>query len=141
MSDLCPTCSNDPCICEKDAAIEQPQDVVINTFDNLAGRPDSATIESWKATYGEINLLGLSEDEMYIYRTVPRLEFKNLSSTAKDEDSFAEMLVQRCVLWPKLGLEFNVASKGGTIGCLKEAILQTSNFLDPRVVMSLVRKL
>ena len=48
MSDLCPTCSNDPCICEKDAAIEQPQDVVINTFDNLAGRPDSATIESWK---------------------------------------------------------------------------------------------
>ncbi len=144
---ICELCLQDPCACldasteMSPPAAEVPRDLLLETFETNTQRPNASAISAWKATFGEINLLALTEDEMYIYRTVNRLEFKQISAMAKDENSFDEMLVQRCVLWPKLGVEFNMASKGGTIPSLKEAILQTSNFLDPRVVMSLVRKL
>ena len=144
---ICEVCGLNPCTCVEAAPMDMetpvvpPKDLLMDTFENLGDKPNQATIDAWKTTFGEINLLALTEKEMYIYRTVNRLEFKQLSTTAKDENSFDEMLVQRCVLWPKLGVEFNMVSKGGTIGCIKEAILQTSNFLAPQVVMSLVREL
>jgi hypothetical protein len=122
---------------------DEPQvDPVLTGFEDLADKPSAAQVDQWKQIFGDVYLLALDADEMYVWRPLRRMEYKTLlQDTKNDEMIFEEQVVSKCVPWPKLGIEFNAASKAGTIKSLATAIMEGSNFMDPRVVLSLVRKL
>jgi hypothetical protein len=120
---------------------EQNRDLVMEEFGTIEGKPDASQIEQWKQQHEEVSLVGLSAEEMYIFRPIRRIEWKALRSAASDEENFKEAVVGKAVLWPKIGLGWFASSRAGTTDTLYELILLNSNFLSPDMAVALVRKL
>lgn len=116
-------------------------DPVMLAWGASENRPDEAKIEEWKGMYGEVYLLALDEEEMYIWRPLARHEYKALMQAVQNEAIFMEQVVQKCVIWPMITPEWLMGGKAGTVSTLHGVIMEGSNFLPPEVAMTLVRKL
>lgn len=107
--------------------------------------PSEAQIEQWKQQFGEVHLSVFSDDELYIYRPLKRLEWKEVQKQlAQEQDPFKqeELLVDRCVLWPVRGdVPLSLLVKAGTVTTLHEQIMHSSNFLPPQVALNLTQRL
>ena len=121
---------------------EDPRvDPVMLAWGANENKPNDAMIAEWKGLYGEIFLLALDEDEMYVWRPLARHEYKALMQPVQHEHIFMEQVVQKCVIWPMITPEWLMGGKAGTVSTLHGVIMEGSNFLPPEVAMTLVRKL
>lgn len=104
--------------------------------------PSTETIDSFKATHGDIFLSALTDDEVFIFRTLTRREHRKLTSDINQgifpPESLEEQVVDFCVLWKSIT---DLELKAGTIPSLFEQIMQNSNFLAPQLLSNLVTKL
>lgn len=116
-------------------------DIVLKAFDDKSGKPDQTEIDAWKQQFGEVFLIAFDEDDMYVWRPINRLEYKQMIQSVQSEAAFQEAIVQKCVLWPIIGPEWLSAGKAGTIPTLHAVIMEGSNFLEPAMAVTLVRKL
>src|SRR5579863_2839133 len=133
---------------------------------DLPDAPDQVQLDKWKAQFGNIYVSGFSETELFIWRPLNRVEYKQLQiaqqieaainqlgdkatpdevkskvTTAIDaEFKREEKLVSQCLLWPKLTPE-ELAQKAGTVPSLLEQITANSNFLSPQQASLLVMRL
>ena len=113
----------------------------------FAESPDSQQIEQWKQIHGEVLCSGLSETELYVFRSITREEFVNLQAhiaQLKEQVNNFEIevkIVETCVLWASPPGIDALAKKAGTYSTLHEQILQASNFMNPAYVSQLVIKL
>lgn len=119
------------------------QDFIIETFRQLETRPSDDEIEHFKANVGNVYLLGLSEEENFVFRPLKRLEWRALVTKIQklDEMKQAEAICMKACLWPKLDQHNINVLTAGAIETLKEAILNMSNFMPPETAMQLLRKL
>jgi len=117
------------------------QDIVMKAFDEKKNKPAQSQIDAWKQQFGEVFLIAFDEDEMYVWRPINRLEYKQMIQSVQNEAAFQEAMVQKCVLWPNIGPEWLAGGKAGTIPTLHAVILEGSNFLEPAMAVTLVRKL
>lgn len=132
----------------------------------LPDAPDQAQLDRWKAQFGNIYVSGFSETELYIWRALNRVEYKEMqiaqqleaaltqmsekpdeaevsqkvTSAIDSEFEHEEKLVAGCLLWPKLTVE-ELRVKAGTVPSLLEQITQNSNFLSPQQASMLVMRL
>lgn len=120
---------------------EDRLDPVMVAWEANERKPNEAQVEEWKGMYGEVFLLALDEEEMYIWRPLARHEYKQLMQAIQNEALFMEQVVQKCVIWPNLTPEWMMGGKAGTVSTLHGVIMEGSNFLPPEVAMTLVRKL
>lgn len=125
---------------EEEQQAEGP-DIVMKAFDDNKRKPAQSQIDAWKQQFGEVFLIAFDEDEMYVWRPINRLEYKQMIQTVQNEAAFQEGIVQKCVLWPDIGPEWLSAGKAGTIPTLHAVIMEGSNFLEPAMAVTLVRKL
>lgn len=116
-------------------------DIVMQAFDDKDNRPPQADIDAWKQQFGEVFLIAFDEDDMYVWRPINRLEYKQLIQNVQNEAAFQEAIVQKCVLWPNVGATWMSGGKAGTIPTLHAVIMEGSNFLEPAMAVTLVRKL
>ena len=102
-------------------------------------------VERWQGMYGKIYAVVLDEDEIFIYRSFTRIEYRAMMQTIQEsskreevdkEDLFDELVVQKCLLWPTIGPDFGSTSKGGTIPTLAQAISFKSHFIPPQAVLA-----
>jgi len=124
----------------KEEVAEGP-DIVLKAFDDRKDKPDQTQIDAWKQQFGEVFLIAFDEDDMYVWRPINRLEYKQMIQNVQSEAAFQEGIVQSCVLWPTIGPEWLSAGKAGTIPTLHAVIMEGSNFLEPAMAVTLVRKL
>jgi hypothetical protein len=120
---------------------EERVDPIMQNWESRSAGPDDGKIAQWKERYGEIYLMSFDPDDQYVWRPITRLEYKNIIQSAKDDPHYMEMVVQRCVLWPPIGVENLAGGKAGTIPTLHSVIMEGSNFLEPDQAVMLVRKL
>ncbi len=133
---------------------------------NLPNAPDQPTIDAWKAKYKDVFVSGFSEEEIFIWRSINRVEYKKFqieqqainalqqnTNSGSPQDvkaqvavaidtqyAMEENLVANCILWPKLTPE-ELSAKAGTIPSLLEQIMQNSNFMTPAQASVLVMRL
>lgn len=155
---LCPLCEKDPCTCgvtESTVEVETRQtatedtesrsegrDQILQDFEKIPDKPTPQQIAAWKQQYGDVYLFGFRAEEIYVWRPLLRLEYRQLRSNSSiTEDLLKEEIVRRCVLWPRLAPEFMSVCKAGTIDTLFEVIMHGSNFVDPILAVELVRRL
>jgi len=120
------------------------EDIIMNGFKALGGKPSDEMIEEWKKVHGKIFTIGFDSDEYYVFRPLKRLEWRNLTAQlAKqpDESKRQEAICIRSVLWPKLDPMVINNGLAGSVSSLYEVILQASNFLAPQEALACVRKL
>ena len=123
---------------------------------SLPGGPSEADLEKLKQTVGDIYVLPFSDTEAYIWRPLKRFEYKQVvqsiaqtrqahlekgSNPPDLEQAMEDMVVQRCVVWPKVTADHLQFGNAGTIPTLYEAIMRASHFVPPAVALENVRKL
>jgi len=119
-------------IIEEQQNIERKQDDIPKGSERIfEGGPTRDMIENWKRQYGDIYMTKF-DSETFIWRTLTRLEFKNLLNTEGDQTEWyrEERLAELCVLWP---LDYNhekiIDGKAGTPAILADQIMNKSGFM------------
>ena len=101
--------------------------------------PSQQHINSWKAQHGQnsVHCMALGEDDIYIFTHLKRGQWQKIQEiiakaaeigNSEAEDKLKEKVIQHCVLWPTLTLEFFYNSKAGVIDSLYQVILLNSYF-------------
>lgn len=127
---------------------------------NFEGAPSDREVEIWRDRHGDVFVTLFTDDEVFIWRTVRRLEYKNIMSMVAQADQavaktqgaaanidegrnarFIEELCKRCVLWPEINADQLSFSKAGSFDALANLILEASNFIPHGLAMRLTRKL
>jgi hypothetical protein len=87
-------------------------------------------LAEWKTKFGEVYLAKFSPEELYVYRPMRRLEYKQIMAVGQgDNKSFAEeKVVQMCVVWPAMEPTKMAVLKAGTVSTLVDLIMACSNF-------------
>jgi hypothetical protein len=104
--------------------------------------PDEAILEAWKSTYGKFFISSiLGDDTIFLWRTINRTEYKQLINTgvAKNQNSYEDAIVRKCVLWPKVTSEAMAGSDAGVVPTLAKQILYKSGFVSDQVALSLIK--
>lgn len=119
--------------------------------ENFPNPPTQEMMDRWRANYGSVYMIALSDDEIFIFRPIKRQEYKQLMAmlgeiagknpNVNPDDMLEEKLCEKCVLWPALGAEFGSFSKAGNIPTLAGVIREASNFIPNQLAVRLVRKL
>lgn len=95
------------------------------------GGPTESQVESWKRQFnGNVYLTAFSENEVYIWRTLDRYEYKIIAAQPNTDPLMREeMICEMCVLWPEnFNYEKQAKTKAGTVSVLAEQIMEASNF-------------
>ncbi len=123
--------------------VEVPKNVrLAQMLAKFQNAPTADQIEELKATYGEIFLSAITEDEIFLFRTVRRGEWRDMQLAVRggqlDELGQEELVVNTCVLWKSVP---DLSKKAGTLSTLAEQIMQNSNFMSSGQASMLVGKL
>lgn len=98
-------------------------------------------MDQWKAQYGDVHYSVFDEEEIYIWRPINAFEYRNITKSTKNEESFQESIVRKCVIHPTFTVESLNSGKAGTIPTLFQQVMYCSNFLPPEDALAIVRKL
>ncbi len=130
---------------------QQEQEYEVSDISELAAEllsyedaPDEALLEAWKSTYGKFFVSSiLGDDVIFIWRTLNRTEYKQLanSGVVKNQNSYEEAVIRKCVLWPKVSQEGMAASDAGVVPTLAKQILFKSGFVSEQMALSLIKVL
>lgn len=128
-----------------ETATEPTKPSIFEKIEQFPGAPSKAQIENWKATHGDVFVSSMPiSGNIYIYRPISRLEWKNLQSIAPANADPAwadEQIVTRCVLFPAMTVDKIAGSLAGTVETLAKQILSSSDFYDDNIAISLIHKL
>lgn len=96
----------------------------------FAGGPTRNKVEEWKQKYGEIFSIEFGDDT-YIYRSINRMEYKNILNTEGNATRFwrEERMTELAVLWPEDYDNNDIAEgKAGVPTVLSEWVMRSSGF-------------
>jgi len=117
-------------------------DPIMAAFEKMENGPSKEQIELWKNEHnGEVYISAFDEDEIYVWRPLYRLEYKNIIKMVKDPIMADEKMLEKCLLFPRVTPEFLSMTKAGTIETMAAQIREVSNFVNPETAIGLVRKL
>jgi len=94
------------------------------------GGPTRNKVEEWKQKYGEIFSIEFGDDT-YIYRSINRMEYKNILNTEGNATRFwrEERMTELAVLWPQDYDNNDIAEgKAGVPTVLSEWVMRSSGF-------------
>lgn len=105
--------------------------------------PMISQLEAWKGYHKSLYVSKISNEsnEYYVWRTLKRNEFKQLSAngTFSDEEKANEILVEKCVLYPQVTQAWRLTSDAGVITTLGKQIAYKSGFVSPQEALSLIK--
>ncbi len=126
---------------------------ILELLQNAEDAPTDAQINNWKAQHGPnaVHVMALGEGDVYIFTHLKRGQWKKIQEMMTKlqetggnpdiEDSMKEKVIQHCMLWPKLPVEFYYNSRAGVVDSIYQVILLNSYFLSPQQAMLLTTQL
>lgn len=125
---------------ESDQKLIELHKVLVESYGDEA--PLLSQLEAWKSKWSNINVskIGADRKETYVWRTLLRFEYKkmNVGEAAENPESFNEMIVEQCLLFPTYDYTFRQQSDAGIITTLGQQISYRSGFVSPQEALSLV---
>lgn len=110
---------------------------------DLSGAPDLIQLETWQQSHGRLYLSTISGDDsdLFIFRSLKRLEHKSIdkSGANKDQTSYEDAIVRRCLLFPHPTMDFIATSSAGTVPTLYKQIMHHSGYIPEHVAITLVK--
>ena len=135
------------------AAAGDMRSQILELLKNSPDAPNEAQINKWKQQYGSnsVHLMALGEGDVYIFTHLKRGQWKKIQEMMTKiqesggntdmEDSLKEKVIQHCMLWPSLPVEFYYNSRAGVVDSIYQVILLNSYFLSPQQAMLLTTQL
>jgi hypothetical protein len=121
----------------------EQEDLIMKTYKSLENKPSEEQIAEWKAKFGDVYLVSLSEHENFLFRPLKRQEWTQLTAKIAKlpEAKKTEMIVMRGVIFPQLTQSNVAVLTAGAPDTIRNLILEASNFIEPERAVTLVRKL
>lgn len=109
--------------------------------------PDNAplvsVLEAWEARHKVLYCSKVSQDsdQYYVFTTIKRNDFKKLQETGTfdNEEKGNEVLVEKCVLYPKVTTAWRMTSDAGIITTLGKQIAYKSGFVSAQEALALIK--
>ena len=117
--------------------------------------PSEAQIEAWKTQYGKngVNATAFGEGEAYVFTYLRRSSWQKINEvvakaaekqvlqSGSADIELKQKVLQHCVLYPRLTVEFFYNSRAGVLDTLFEIIMLHSYFLNAQQAMMLTTQL
>ena len=118
---------------QEDLGVEVSEDTSNSRKGSEEVFPDGPTknqIENWKQQYGDVYLTEF-DSETFVWRTLSRLEYKELMNQGNQSEwEGEENVVATCVLWPEnYGPEDISDGKAGVPSILSDQVMAKSGFV------------
>lgn len=125
---------------EESTETPQPsqKDALLDALGALENSPDPAQIAGWKEAFGGVYIAAFDADEVFVFRSLNRAEYRDIQTTDFEPMEYEETVVKKCLLFSSVN---SLEQKAGTIPSLLEMIMQNSNFVPPQIAAQLVSKL
>lgn len=95
------------------------------------------TVKKYLELYPDSWLIAEDQKTFYIVRPITRLELKELAKLASSEEDLADLVLEKCIVYPELQLQDILKLKAGTAKNLLETIMAISNFSTTMPVVKL----
>jgi len=128
--------------------VDEPQDEKNVTVEELADEesiwpngPTAGLIKAWKKEYGDVYVTSISYDKHIAWRTLNRLEYKNLfkkmeqlvqaGQLTQSEANLwnEEAISETCILYPQYDKQSLVNEMAGLPSLISQEVLEASGFL------------
>lgn len=137
---------------EEQNAEQDQRAQLMSMISKLPSPPSENQINAWKREHGKdgVHITVFSPNEIYIYRHLSAAAWKQVRSTIEllqakkenaTEEDVKEKVVQYCMLWPALTLEWKHTARAGVVNALYESIMLNSYFLTPAQIMAITTEL
>ena len=129
---------------------EQPQEYVPTALDSLLvalefheGAPDKEQLEVWKDRFGTYFASSIDNEDIYVWKTLKRLEYRGLANSGAMEDATAmeEAVVKKCLLYPKPTSTYFAQLNAGIIPTLFKQVMYQSGFISEESATSMIRRI
>jgi hypothetical protein len=124
-------------------ALDQPPSAVEDLPDDeliWPGGPTAGQIKMWKQEYGDVYVTSITYDKHFAWRTLNRLEYKNLmkkmgqlvqaGQLSQEEASLwnEEAIAEICILYPAFDRQSLVSEMAGLPSLIAQEVLEASGF-------------
>jgi len=101
--------------------------------------PTEQDLQLWKKQFPLAKIFqAFLSDELFIYRTMNRVEYKDMNSRDNlNAITREEFIVRQCILWPDMNAKTIGESPAGNISVLAELVMKASGFDEPQEVVRL----
>ncbi len=119
-----------------------PLQELLVTLEGYQNAPNSFDLEQWKDLHGMFFASSVNGEDMYIWRTLKRLEYKSIaqSGAMEKQDLLENSIVRKCLLWPHPSPDFFASSDAGIIPTLFKQIMHKSGFVSDEIAISMIRR-
>jgi hypothetical protein len=128
---------------------------ILSHLKEIPGAPTDEQIAGMKKQFGEdnVHVIAFGKGDVYIFTCLKRSQWQAIQKKMQElqgqgnaapaalEDKLKETVVQHCVVWPKLPLEFFYNSKAGIVDTIYQMIMLQSYFIAPQQAVFLTTKL
>ena len=129
---------------ENDKIFDKQLEELLEILKNKSNAPDKYSLESWKLNYGKFFVSSIVSNDIYIWRTLNRMEHKQIVSQHTDsmgQDVFENKIIKKCLLWPSPTNDFIASTDAGIIPTLYKQIMYQSGFVDDNYAVSMIRRI
>ena len=130
---------------EEEETVDQEEEVnpvlkIYEAIQEFDSPPTLRELEEWKDINGVFYASIISSGTMFLWKTLKRGVMKSIidSGAAKDEATYQNAVVRRCLLWPTPQPGFFRDSDAGIVPTLYRQISYQSGFIPEEMTLSLI---
>jgi hypothetical protein len=126
---------------KEEVEIDPVQDL-LEALADVEDAPDEITIEQWKSQYGRFYVSSIHGDDIYIWHTLKRNDYKKLAASGAmdDETIFKESIMRKCLLFPQPDAVYIQRLDAGVIPTLFEQIMYQSGFIPKEIALGMIKR-
>ena len=122
---------------------EEQENAFVRFLTSIDGGPSVYDIEGWKQQYGAVHVSSVSGDDIYLWHTINRIQYKSLarSGALNEKDRAEEAIVRKCLLYPEPKDGFMANTPAGVISTLYNQIMYQTGFISEAEAISKIKML
>ncbi|MDB4533403.1 hypothetical protein N9242_00925 [Vicingaceae bacterium] len=127
---------------EEENKEKSPLSELLETLSEYEDSPDEEQLTIWKEIYGMYFASSVNGEDIYVWRTIKRLEYKSIaqSGAMEKQDLLENALIRKCLLWPKPAPDFLSSLDAGIIPTIFKQIMHKSGFVSDEMAISMIRR-
>lgn len=105
--------------------------------------PDEFQLSQWQELYGKYFASSVNGEDVYIWKTLKRLEYRGIASSGalEKQDTLETSVVKKCLLYPRADSSFFAGTDAGIVPTLFKQIMYQSGFVSDEAAIAMIRRI
>lgn len=128
---------------EEQPAAKTPIQELLDVLAAYEDTPDEFQLTQWQELYGKYYASSISEEDVYIWKTLKRLEYRAIANSGamEQQDALEAAVVKKCLLYPGSSSTFFAGVDAGIVPTLFKQIMYQSGFVSDEAAIAMIRRI